>query len=94
MGSTDFIKVYPQVSFWQYGRNKAEQYGFVLCDGEHTCDTVLAEVEYFSSRMVDGGMLVIDDAHLLETDGEYREKLQPFLDECELVEDQLFWSKP
>jgi len=45
-------------------------------------------------QKVDGGMLVIDDAHLLETDGEYREKLQPFLDECELVEDQLFWSKP
>jgi len=49
------------IEFW-YDKKKIDyKFGLVFLDGEHYEDIVLNEFEWFKDRLIDGGLIIIDD---------------------------------
>lgn len=49
-------------------RSENKHYAYVLLDGEHTNEAVTAELEYFSKRMLKGGIILVDNIDWLTLD--------------------------
>ncbi len=61
MTSADFMATFESVHLWNDESILRQRFGYVYLDGEHNSETVGQEIAWFLPRLVDGGLLVIDD---------------------------------
>lgn len=89
--SKDYMLIRTQIDFWYDGQLLENHYGFVYLDGDHEEKTIESEITYFSTRLCDGGLLVIDDSeHIIHSTNEI---IQEFLQKAESNGNRLYWEK-
>lgn len=67
MTSDDFMKILPQVEFWDKGETITPKFGFVYIDGDHNCYTVEREMEWLTHFMPkQDSMIVLDDVPYID----------------------------
>jgi hypothetical protein len=76
--SLDFMKIYPQITFWSEGAKLRGVFCFAMLDGDHNWDPVMQEFEWFLERMPSGGVICIDDFNLLNGEAEVRSRLEKY----------------
>ena len=59
--SADFMATYPMMKIWWEGRVLEQKFAFVYLDGEHNIQPVVNELNWFIPRMVENGIISIDD---------------------------------
>lgn len=63
--SEDFMKIIDNIEFWYNKEKKKIEFGFVFLDGEHYPDLVYKEFDFFYNKLVENGIIVIDDIYYL-----------------------------
>jgi len=61
MLSQEFYKVAEVTEFWHSSAKVERKYGLVYLDGEHTFDAIKKELDFFLTRLVKGGVIIVDD---------------------------------
>ena len=89
--SQDFMRIWPDIGFWYAGAEIPKTFGLVYLDGEHTEEAVSQEFSWFEPRLVEGGLVIVDDIRY------YRQKendvIKRLWDESQIVGDQFYWRK-
>lgn len=73
--SLDWMKIFPQVTFWTGGSSADLKFSMAFLDGDHNWDPVEAEFNFFYDRIPEGGYIVIDDFNLLGGEPEVRQRI-------------------
>jgi len=74
--SEDFMKTFPMMKIWWEGNVLQQRFAFVYLDGEHTISAVSKEIEWFLPKMIDDGIIVIDDVeNIKDSDNELLQKV-------------------
>ena len=90
MTSDDFMKVLPQIEFFDKGKVIEPKFGFVYVDGDHNCFTVEREMLWLKERMTVGDtMIVLDDVKYI--DMEDRPIIKQAIDEGFIDENRCYW---
>lgn len=76
--SMDFMKIWPQIEFWDDGAIMKKKFAFAFLDGDHDWDPVAYEFTWFFERMETGAIICIDDFNLLGGEHIVRQRLGGF----------------
>lgn len=68
--SADFMKTFPEMKIWWEGKVIDQKFAFVYLDGEHNIAPVLNEIKWFLPKMINGGIIAIDDIEHLYDSGD------------------------
>ena len=72
--SADFMKTYLNMKIWWQEKILEPTFAFVYLDGEHNVDPVVKELQWFIPKMVDNGIISIDDTeHIINSNNEFLE---------------------
>lgn len=70
--SGDFMETYPMMKVWWNQKVLDQTFAFVYLDGEHNVAPVVKELKWFIPRMINGGIISIDDIeHLYDSSDEF-----------------------
>ena len=69
MTDTDFMSAWDGMDVWYQKKELEKKFGFVYLDAEHSLNVIKRQYEWFSKRVVKGGMISIDDIVVTEEDG-------------------------
>uniref|UniRef100_A0A6M3L5C9 Putative methyltransferase n=1 Tax=viral metagenome TaxID=1070528 RepID=A0A6M3L5C9_9ZZZZ len=61
MTSKDFMDKIESIEFWHDKKQIDYKFGLVFLDGEHYEDIVMKEFEWFKDKLIDDGLIIIDD---------------------------------
>jgi hypothetical protein len=82
--SLDWIKTFPQTTFWAEGRGidaSKMKFSVAYLDGDHAWSPVKEEFDFFYERMPTGGLIVIDDFNYLGGESEVLQRFANYLGE-------------
>ena len=65
ISSKEFMQIYPILNTYK----EQQKFGFVYLDGDHYCENVAAELDWFIPRMVSGGHIMVDDTEWIQGSG-------------------------